>query len=425
LTDVFSRLSRGETIRDAPLKFRTKSGEARYVMVDSNVSYHEDGSFKHTRCFIRNDFDRIIGEAVHEATIKQLKSTASAKDNFIRRVFHEIRTPLHTISATLSHGSSVDDLKELDIQVQDCVGIIEDLGFATMVEAGNLLLPQPRFVHLDKLITSVTQFVNDKAKDRMKSLLTVELTFRQDAIKEILIDNCFHRAMYNLLNNCNEIRDENKIVSITFSQSDPSINNSIESESNLYCSISCPICDNVDVSDIYRSFENYYNADLSPRHQSMKNSLTMSIQKELALGWYVSYNIIQNLGGILQCSQKDNVLLFQFNLKVGIPDETNVNQINEDDRLSPKVISALESDIASKHLIVDTDDSINHNLEFKQHTKRRILIVDDSIICQKVMVKLLTTGGFDSDVAFNGQVVYIYMLIYCGVIFIFYLSIVM
>ncbi len=48
-------LTAGEAIQNVPFKFRTKSGADKYLIVDSNVALHEDGSFKHTRCFLRDD----------------------------------------------------------------------------------------------------------------------------------------------------------------------------------------------------------------------------------------------------------------------------------------------------------------------------------------------------------------------------------
>lgn len=115
---VFARLAKGETIRNAPFKFRTKSGEARYLAVDSNVSFHPDGTFKHTRCFIRDDNERRVREAINAMTTKQLKMSAAAKDNFIRRVFHEIRTPMHSVALSLETGEiSKRDAEELFFQV--------------------------------------------------------------------------------------------------------------------------------------------------------------------------------------------------------------------------------------------------------------------------------------------------------------------
>lgn len=44
----------GETIHDMTFRFRTKSNEIKVLLVDSNVNWNPDGSFRHTRCFIRD-----------------------------------------------------------------------------------------------------------------------------------------------------------------------------------------------------------------------------------------------------------------------------------------------------------------------------------------------------------------------------------
>ena len=54
LQEVFSRLGRGEAIHDVAFRFRTKSNKVKVLLIDSNVNWNPDGSFRHTRCFIRD-----------------------------------------------------------------------------------------------------------------------------------------------------------------------------------------------------------------------------------------------------------------------------------------------------------------------------------------------------------------------------------
>ena len=49
LQEVFGNLAAGRTIHDAPFRFRAKNGNIKYLIVDSNVNFNEDGSFRHTR----------------------------------------------------------------------------------------------------------------------------------------------------------------------------------------------------------------------------------------------------------------------------------------------------------------------------------------------------------------------------------------
>ena len=92
--ETFRLLGKDANIKNVPFKFRTKQGDVRFFIIDSNVSYHKDGSFKHTRCFIRDDTDRRIKEALAALEIKKSLEAQQNKDTFVRRVFHELRTPL-------------------------------------------------------------------------------------------------------------------------------------------------------------------------------------------------------------------------------------------------------------------------------------------------------------------------------------------
>ena len=55
------------------MRFRTKAGKIVPLLIDSNVNYHPDGSFHHTRCFIRDDTGRRVREARAAALLKETK----------------------------------------------------------------------------------------------------------------------------------------------------------------------------------------------------------------------------------------------------------------------------------------------------------------------------------------------------------------
>lgn len=61
--EIFKQLGSGNSIADVPVRFRTKDGKLVYLLIDSNVAYNKDGSFGHTRCFIRDDTARKIRDA--------------------------------------------------------------------------------------------------------------------------------------------------------------------------------------------------------------------------------------------------------------------------------------------------------------------------------------------------------------------------
>ena len=105
MDDVITRLSNGETIRNESFKFYTKSGDAKFLLMDSTVSWDQQGKFARSECVIRDDTDRRIQQAVDEAEISKLSMVSAAKDKFIRRIFHEIRTPLHFIYSSLNSNT--------------------------------------------------------------------------------------------------------------------------------------------------------------------------------------------------------------------------------------------------------------------------------------------------------------------------------
>lgn len=61
--EIFKQLGSGNSIADVPVRFRTKDGRIVHLLIDSNVAYNPDGSFGHTRCFIRDDTARKIRDA--------------------------------------------------------------------------------------------------------------------------------------------------------------------------------------------------------------------------------------------------------------------------------------------------------------------------------------------------------------------------
>jgi two-component system, OmpR family, sensor histidine kinase VicK len=50
----FAALNRGEEMHNYASKWRTKTGEIRHVLIDSNIHRGKDGGIRNTRCFIRD-----------------------------------------------------------------------------------------------------------------------------------------------------------------------------------------------------------------------------------------------------------------------------------------------------------------------------------------------------------------------------------
>lgn len=118
LDAVMARLRKGETVNNVRAKMRAKNGEVKYLIVDSGVYYNPDGTFSHTKTFIRDDIESLKEEIVQQEMMTRLKEVAAEKDRFIRIIFHELRTPLNVLSLSVS---------ELAKSVAQKCGLVTDI----------------------------------------------------------------------------------------------------------------------------------------------------------------------------------------------------------------------------------------------------------------------------------------------------------
>eukprot|EP01034_Spumella_vulgaris_P023867 gene23867-30143_t len=171
-------------------------------------------------------------------------------------------------------------------------------------------------------------------------------------------------------------------------------------------------------------------------------SNTLTSNEGLGLGLFVSYNIIQSLGGMLECSTTHNEACFSFSLPVVAVPEPNDNSSkttskshrvkNRDQwscitdsaagnkhvvNLRNKILSASasegvlsrDSSLSGKLLSRKVDGSQNSGSRrpsreiIRNRPASRVLVVDDSPICRKVLIKSLEQNGFATDFACDGQ----------------------
>lgn len=98
--EIFKQLGSGNSIADVPVRFRTKDGRIVHLLIDSNVAYNPDGSFGHTRCFIRDDTARKIRDARVQLLIDENERSLRMLDNFLSRTLHHVMGPLHALRST-------------------------------------------------------------------------------------------------------------------------------------------------------------------------------------------------------------------------------------------------------------------------------------------------------------------------------------
>jgi PAS domain S-box-containing protein len=437
LGDVFRRLARGETIRNAAFRFRAKCGEIKYLVVDSNVNFNEDGSFRHTRCFIRNDNERRVREAVLETDRRLTEAAAKAKDKFIRRVFHEVQTPLHVLSGMMSEQEVNDMSRSLDV----IIGIVADLNFATSFSANKITELVKKPTHLGSMLADVVDAVKT-----VEMASNVRLAIADGVPVGVKAETVLHRVLFNLTSNALRFSPPGSEVELSVTQNHESSMGYMGCGSErgeekgmrfrgaegvtFAVSNTSTLC--VDVVEIHRYFRSYYHSD------EMTACRDLSSSKGLGLGLYVAFHLVQLMGGMLEVSVTEGRnIRFSFTLpleacELAEPSDLHYSEPSKPSALRPSNLGPRQAPLlcntstprerslektAAARMHIELDETVDEHVvdsggggavsvaEDPGNMPRmmRILVVDDSPICQKMATKVLCRHNFATDVANNGR----------------------
>ncbi len=512
-------LEGGHSLRDLPFQLRAKNGEIKYVVVDSNTCYNPDGTFNHSRCYVRNDHERIVREAVIREGLEKYRQMAAEKDRFIRCTFHQIRTPLHALVTSFALATnkllqSTDrEVRELRSQLDGCLGLVDDLALATMFDSDNVLQPHPVRLRLKREIERMFQqathhFAADAveeafaaegqpgeesttASEKQKAATLFDLNYDVTAPRNVSVDPTILRVLHNLFDNALKFRSNGSKVAVSVDYQ-PVAALPVETPNSAHpgavdttpqppalgsfkFTITNQVDRQMDLVQVHRAFQSYSAAFSIPPSissggsnigQSDPANLEQEVSQRLAdtlisneglgLGLYVAYNIVQSLGGLLECSASPAESAFWFTLNMEVfpdssprsakvdlssaelmepesprlpepepePDDTAPSKPATTPRRMESWHQVSHSELGSKHVTDGPDrnrtDSKSsgevstpetppvplakipaaENINLK---KPRILIVDDSPICRKVLMKSLQAHGYDTDLACDGQ----------------------
>ena len=463
MTTVFKKLHGGETIRNASFKFRTKGGETKYLMVDSNVNFDSDGNFRHTRCFIRDDTSRQIEEATAFSELQAAQRQRLGHDKLIRRVFRDIKTPLNIIAEVLSNLSYCNpEFNYPQRQMNSLYSIIDDLAFAHKFKDGNIIQMNPVPLNISETINDIIASIEDLDVASGKQIeFDVQL---DDVPPQLLVDESIKRVI-NVLNFATYLSFIKNIISnqvifnlfqnaVRFSPHDKEIclvsievehvPQSIPSRSGEYYSfsISNNVSEPMDIAEVQNCFHDYIHVSMMIDEESK----SLSSPSGIGLGLYVAYNIVESLGGMLQCSSTENTATFSFTLLLNSApkEETELlvrdgsavfsiensrkhltkntlhvdsfdwDQISDESRVMPRLsqnFDSFSSDSVFETDRKDTKPRMNELIcpdiqrsKFKSlKLYPRVLVVDDSSLNQKMLIVALKSMTCTWDVAHNGK----------------------
>jgi len=185
--EIFKQLGSGNAIKDVPVRFRTKDGKIVHLLIDSNVRYEKDGSFGHTRCFIRDDTGRKIRESHAALLLEETKRSLTMLDNFMARSLHQLKTPLDVtqnmvdeISDYFQKHVSIHDkparecmkmVKLANKQIGQSVSFLDDVSDLAKFDQGAVLHVTPVVVNLEELGKDIINSI-PAPKDGVKALWT-------------------------------------------------------------------------------------------------------------------------------------------------------------------------------------------------------------------------------------------------------------
>jgi len=463
--EIFKQLGSGNAIRDVPVRFRTKDGKMVHLLIDSNVRYEKDGSFGHTRCFIRDDTGRKIREARASLLLEETKRSLKMLDNFMSRSLHHLRTPLHVtqnmVDAITSHITSNINLppgqkeeclnlcKMTNEQIHSSVLLMDDIADLASFDQGKVL-------HLKTKVMDLEAFGREMLEKVPPVKFGVELALELGKINRcengptvaVTDPSVLRRILRHLLANAVDATEKGSVV-LQIGYRNRRLNFVIADTGP---GLDMP--DNAAEGDLPTVFQRYHQEllpedDLDLEHVSdlrekIEKGLTSHKKNGLGIGLSLCYHLVQSLGGELRCtSTKGKGTSFQFAMpqkvsynttipstpvltctrvvKGGLPKTTSNHDIfkllghskgpvtpdttEQADRLQKRQRAVSPASFQDPDDIVPTVPMCVLAEEgIKSQVPPSVLVVEDTKICAKMLMMTLRKFNCSTKLAENGKI---------------------
>lgn len=463
--EIFKQLGGGNIIKDVPVRFRTKDGKLVHLLIDSNVRYNSDGSFGHTRCFIRDDTGRKIRESRASLLLEETKRSLKMLDNFMSRSLHHLGTPLHVTQNMVDEITSrltgtkmsqketeecVALCKMASDQISSSVSFIGDISDLAKFDQGSVLHIHPKIIDIElfgrKLLKELP-YPDSPDVETVLELCKGDLA--GDGPSMAVSDpKVLKRTLLNLLKNALSATTKGRVTlsigykrrRLTFMVSDtgPGLEMSPDAAEG----------------DLPTIFQRYHQEFLPEDTEDLTMAISLrekieegiNSQKKngLGIGLSLTYHLVQALGGELECSSvMGEGTSFHFSLPINVVRNSTVNAMIKLPSVTVinKKPALIQTDLKKEksendlpmEITVNSDSSVQSSIQSSAPTSVRtferpkdvlpqissscvaqkgvksgdppsVLVVEDTKACAKMLCMSLTKFNCSPKWAENGKI---------------------
>eukprot|EP00238_Polyblepharides_amylifera_P000645 CAMPEP_0196570912 /NCGR_PEP_ID=MMETSP1081-20130531/1064_1 /TAXON_ID=36882 /ORGANISM="Pyramimonas amylifera, Strain CCMP720" /LENGTH=707 /DNA_ID=CAMNT_0041887603 /DNA_START=201 /DNA_END=2324 /DNA_ORIENTATION=- len=405
---IFHQLGTGNTIADVPVRFRTKDNRIKHLLIDSNVNWNRDGSFNHTRCFIRDDTARQVREARLMMMKKKTEEFAQQKSALLRKIVHEVRTPCNDIIGSvgrfLDEPADTTSLKFVRSGANRLGNMMEDVADLVMFGGDMVPMVTERTFDLEMLLDAVMEAEQlSYARPGVEPKIQYTLNF----YNVIGDERCLTRVLGHLLRNAFKASKAGEVLLRV--ETDPDAG-----EDNLLFTVQ----------------DQGGGVDVDMIEGRMRDPWRVQGKildgKGLGCGLHVCHNILQVLEAELKVESVDDVSKFTFSLALAAAEEQparveisaysdgmsvfneaprNISFHNNTTATLPYVPGYMTKSAAAHIIIDDKTPAIQVDeklVGIACDIKKHVLIVEDNRIAQMVAEHALSKLGMTSNSAEHG-----------------------
>ena len=312
---------------------------------------------------------------------KEIAQEASkAKSLFLANMSHELRTPLNAIlgftQLILDDNQVTEEISEqlkiINRSGEHLLALINSVLVMSKIDSGSQILNMSDF-HIGDLIKTVSEIIEFKVRQKKLSLVIENNTnlskfIRTDELK-------LRQILINLLNNAVKFTSSGKVTLRISSDTNNSQLSNNSQRQYLYFEVEDTGL-GIEEENLEKIFQPFFQSE-SGRQAYEGTGLGLSISRQFV-------NLMD--GDISVSSNVGQGSVFRFYIAVELVESDSVQPLSDIINENQSVSKSVSTDSKEKFL----PDQL------------RLLIAEDSIVNQKIILKMLETCGYKADVANNG-----------------------